>query len=103
MEVEESFSDRGKVRKVVGGKDLPLDDREIDFDLIDPTGVHRGMDQQQARTFFLQALDRPLAAMSGAVVDDPEDAACFSIRGQAITWNYLGYRPSGMTLATCLA
>ena len=86
LEVEEPLSDRGEVRKVVGGKDLPLDDREVDFDLIEPTGVHRGMDQQQARVLCLQARNRPLAAMSGAVVDNPEDAASFSVRG---TGHYL--------------
>ena len=31
--------------KVIGSKNLALDDGEIDFDLIEPTGVDRGMNQ----------------------------------------------------------
>ena len=32
-------------REVVGSEDLSLNDREIDFDLVEPTGVDRCMDE----------------------------------------------------------
>jgi len=32
-------------RKVIWGKDLSLDDREVDLYLIEPTGVVRGVDE----------------------------------------------------------
>jgi hypothetical protein len=80
LEVEEPLGHRKEVRKVVGGKNLPLHDREVDFDLIKPTGVNRGMNQNQTRILCLQALYRTLSAMSGAVVDNPEDSSRFAVR-----------------------
>ncbi len=80
LEVEEAFGQRVEVLKIVWGKHLSLHDREVDFDLIEPTGVNWQMDQYQARMLRLQALDGPPAAMSGAVVDNPKDSPRFTVR-----------------------
>jgi len=65
----------GEGREVVGREDLPLYDREIDFDLIKATGVDRSVDQDRVGPFGAEAVDGLLAPMSGAVVHYPEHAA----------------------------
>jgi hypothetical protein len=35
----------GRGREVVGIEDLPLDDREIDLDLVEPAGMYGGVDE----------------------------------------------------------
>jgi hypothetical protein len=37
-----------QVGNVIGREHLPLDDREVAFDLVQPTGVDRGMDHLMA-------------------------------------------------------
>lgn len=59
--------------KVIGSKDLALDDGEIDFDLIEPAGVDRSMNQAQVGITLLQALNGSRAAVTGAVVNNPKD------------------------------
>ena len=63
-------------RKVIRGKDLSLDDREIDLHLIEPTGVVRRVDEDGIRPLGAEAVGGSLAPMSGAVVHDPKDATC---------------------------
>ncbi len=55
--------------EIVGCQNLSLDDGEVDFHLIQPTGV----DRNQGRPLSLQAGDGFLAAMTGAIVHDPKD------------------------------
>src|SRR6266498_3868481 len=47
----------------------------VDLDLVEPAGVHRQMDEDEVGPAPLEPLDRLAAAVGGAVVDDPEDAA----------------------------
>jgi hypothetical protein len=56
------------------GERLGLEDREGDLDLVGPGGVHGQVDEDQVRPGALAAVDRALAGVAGAVVDDPEDA-----------------------------
>ena len=73
-EGEEVLLERVEVGEVVGGEDLALDDREVDLGLVEPAGVDRGVDEDQVRPGALEAVDRALAAVRGAVVDDHEHA-----------------------------
>ena len=75
LEGKETLFKFGQRREVVGREDLPLHDREIDFDLIEPTGVDRSVDEDRVGPFGAEAVDSFLATMSGAVVHNPEDAA----------------------------
>jgi hypothetical protein len=72
---EQALFDRGQRREVVGGKDLALDDGEIDFDLVEPAGMNGTMDRNQARIFRLESGHAARPAMRGAIVHDPEDPA----------------------------
>ena len=66
-------SQRGEI---VGRQDFPLDNREVDFDLVEPTGVVGRMDEDGIGPLGTKAVGGSLAPMSGAVVHDPEDATC---------------------------
>src|SRR4029453_4398489 len=45
-----------QVGKIIGRQHLPLDDREVDFHLIEPTGVDRRMDQNDPSIDLTQPL-----------------------------------------------
>jgi hypothetical protein len=64
----------GGVLEVVGVEQLARDDRVVELDLVEPAGVEGEVDEDQRRPAALEPFDRCLAAMVGAVVDDPEDA-----------------------------
>ena len=75
LKSEQALFEFGQRREVVGCEDLSLNNREIDFDLIKPTGVDWGVDEDRVGPLGAVAIDSFLATMSGAVVHDPEDAA----------------------------
>jgi hypothetical protein len=66
--------------EIAGGEQFALDDREVDFDLVEPAGVNRGVDEYQVRPTGAQAVACGLATVDGGVVDDPEDAASGTVR-----------------------
>jgi hypothetical protein len=55
------------------GQRFALHDREVQLDLVQPRGVHREMNQPGVRPAVLHPLDRRLARVRGAVVNDPVD------------------------------
>ncbi len=59
--------------EVVWSQNLPLDDREVDLHLIQPTGMHRRVDQDRLAMGLSQSPDGRLPAVRRAVVHDPED------------------------------
>lgn len=75
LEGEEALFEFGERREVVRREYFSLHDREIDLDLIEPTGVDRSVDEDGVGPFGAEAFDRLLAPVSGTVVPDPEDAA----------------------------
>lgn len=74
LKSEQPLFEFGQRRDVVGGKNLPLDDREEDLDLVEPTGMDWGMEENSIRPFGPHAVNGFLTSMSGAVVHNPEDA-----------------------------
>ena len=48
---------------------MRCDDGEVDLTLVDPAGVNGGVDEDQVRPGALEAIDRALSAVRGAVVD----------------------------------
>ena len=73
LRIHEAIRKMGKRGKIVGREHLSLDDREIDLNLIDPTGMNRGMYQKSVGPAGSDAIDCLLAAMSRAVIHDPKD------------------------------
>jgi len=80
LEGKETLFEIGQRRKIVRREDFSLDDREIDFDLVEPTGVDRSVDEDGIRPFVAQTFYGLVAAMGGTVVHDPKDTASGSVR-----------------------
>jgi hypothetical protein len=63
-----------QVGKVIGREHLPLDDRDVAFHLVQPTGVDRGLDHLDAGVDLMPPVLRRVTARRRAVVHDPEQA-----------------------------
>jgi hypothetical protein len=63
----------GEVVEVVGSNDFALHDREVDFALVEPGGVCRGVDQGRGGPRLAHAVDRCLPAVRRAIVDNGHD------------------------------
>lgn len=93
LETKQPILDILQGREVVWSEGLALDNGEVDFDLIEPTGMDRAVYGYDVGKGRLETLDGSLAAMGGAVVNDPEHAAGVAVRGlvhdlcdKAIEW-----------------
>ena len=80
LKVKNSLGQSREVREIIRSEDLSFKNGEIDFYLIEPTSVNRGMNKHQIRILALQAFLGQESAMSRTVVDDPEDALGLNIR-----------------------
>jgi hypothetical protein len=80
LEAKKPFADGAERSEVVRREDLALDDREIDFDLIEPAGVNGGVHEDELRPLGLEPCDGAVAPMRRGVVGDPEDATRRAIR-----------------------
>lgn len=89
LKLEQAVFQLSKRGEVIGRQNLPLDDGEIDFDLIEPTGVNRGMNRNQCGPSFLKTDRGFLTAMTRAIVHDPEDTRSRAIRFLA---HHLGHQ-----------
>ena len=66
-------------REVVWRQDFSLDDGEIDFDLVQPTGVNGSMNEHQVGILRLKPADGGEPPMRRAVVDDPENSSSLAV------------------------
>ena len=74
LEPEQARPDGHQGGEIVGRENFALDDREVDLDLVEPTGMDGGVHQDERRPSGLQPRCGLLAAMGRAVVHDPEHA-----------------------------
>ena len=65
----------GKGEKVVWGEHFSLEDGEIDFDLIQPTGMDRKMHDDDVRPLTLETIDGGQPSVGRPVVENPEDSS----------------------------
>lgn len=98
LEAQDSLLEFLKGSEVVGSEDLALEDREVDLDLVEPTGMYGCVYQHEVGPSALETLDAGLAPMRGAVVHDPEHARSRLIRlaghdleDQAVEGLYAGF------------
>ena len=75
LEIENPLAQDVQIREVVGGENFSLDNREVDFDLVEPTGVNGTVDQMEVGMAVAQSFDGGRSAVGRAVVDDPENPA----------------------------
>src|SRR5713101_6356355 len=73
LESKETLLEFGQRTEVVGRKDFSLNDREVDLDLVEPTGMDRGVDKYGVGPFGAEMVGGFLPAMSGTIVHNPED------------------------------
>ena len=79
LKSKEAMGDFSGGFKVVGCEDLSLNHREIDFYLVQPTGMDRRVKRNNVRPLGHEPAVAALAPMGGAVVHDPEHAASRTI------------------------
>jgi hypothetical protein len=60
--------------EIVRGKDLALENGEVDLDLIQPARMDRQVNQDENGPAPGEALHGPFAPVGGAIVHDPENA-----------------------------
>src|SRR6516225_10073611 len=77
---QQTILDRVQCVKVVWCKDLSLNDREVNFDLIQPTGMDRGVNQNEMRPAGAQSFNGSLSAVRRTIIDNAKDAAGRTIR-----------------------
>ena len=58
--------------EVIWRESFALDDREVDLNLVQPTGMNGCVDRDDGRPLFLKAPDARLASVGRAVVHDPK-------------------------------
>ena len=87
--------------EVIRGKDFPLDYGEVDFDLVEPTGVYGTVDGDKFGVGSLEALDAWHSSMRGPVVHDPEDASGVAVRGGG--HHLIHEPPEGRDAGACFA
>ncbi len=63
LECCQALLDSGQVGEVVGGAYFPVDDGEVDLDLVEPGGVHGGVDHDRIRVAVAEPVDRGGAAV----------------------------------------
>ena len=59
LEVQEPLLELGQGYEIIGSKHLSLDDREVNLDLVEPTGMNRHMHQDGIRPLRAVAAVRP--------------------------------------------
>ena len=70
----------GKALEVARGKQLALNDREVDLDLIEPTGVNRRMNQNDAGPSDSKAVGSASTTVARTIVGNQEHTAGWPIR-----------------------
>jgi len=99
LEAKQAVFEFAERREIIRCQDLPLDDGEVNFNLIQPTGMDRRVNRDQGGPLGAEPIAGLLAAMAGTVVHDPEDAAgrtirllVHDLRDQAIKRRDAGFR-----------
>jgi len=75
LESHETLFEFGQRREIIRSEDLALDDRKVDLNLVEPTGMDGSVNEDGVGPLGAEAVDGLLPPMRGAVVHDPEHAA----------------------------
>jgi len=80
-EVGEALGELREGVKVVRGENLPLKNREVDLDLIEPACMNGAVDGNEMGIFGGEPLHAGLTSVSGPIVEDPKHPSCLTIGG----------------------
>ena len=75
LEDKETLLKLRQEREIIRGEGLSLNNRNVDLNLVDPTGMNRSVNENGVGPLGEEVIGGLLTTMSGAVVPDPEDAA----------------------------
>lgn len=99
---QQAFLHSGQRRKIVWRECLALDNREVDLDLIEPTGVDGAVAEHQIRVAALQAGHASQTSVRRAIAHDPEDTARVGVGrlGHDLVYQAVEGSDTGASLAT---
>ncbi len=80
LKADDSLRQIGKGKEVIGREYFSLEDGEIDFDLVQPTGMDGEMDNNDLRPLALKSIDRGQPPVRGSVVKNPENLSGGTVR-----------------------
>lgn len=80
LELEKLRLQGFQVREVVWGKDLPLHDRQVNLDLVQPTGMDRRVDLNGVGIPLREPFGGEIPSVRRSIVGHPEDPPCRPIR-----------------------
>ena len=80
LKAENPFRESNKGREVIRREYFSLEDGEIDFDLVQPTGVDGEMNNNNLRPSALKSIDRGQASVRRSVVKNPENPSGQTVR-----------------------
>ena len=75
LKVHEALLKVREGREVVGSEHLPLDNGEVDFNLVDPASMNRSVNQTGIGAARRDAFNCLLTTMSRAIIHDPKKRA----------------------------
>lgn len=79
LECHEALRQVREHSEIIRCEDLPLDDREINFDLVEPAGMDGPVNENQITVLVQESMDCLWTSMRRTVIDDPEDPACIAV------------------------
>ena len=76
LEVADALAHRLEVREVVWGEGLPLQDREVDFNLVEPAGMDGEHDPGRIGKLIAESLGERGGTVRTTLIHDPEYPTC---------------------------
>jgi hypothetical protein len=61
LESHETLFEFGQRREIIGSEDLALEDRKVDLNLVEPTGMDGSVNEDGVRPMGAEAVDGPSA------------------------------------------
>lgn len=80
-EIGETLGELREGMKIVWGENLALENREVDFDLIEPACVNGTVNWNEMGVFIDKPLHAGLTSVGGAIVEDPKHPSRVTIGG----------------------
>jgi len=80
LKAKQSVFKGGQRIEIVRSKYFSLNDRKVDFDLIQPAGMNRRMNQNDSGPTVSQTLGSFESSMRRTVINDPEHTGCGAVR-----------------------
>lgn len=81
LKSHDALSSRGLDREITGDQRLVSQNRKVDLNSIEPTGMHRQEDENKVGPLSVKTVGSTLPVTNSAVIHNPEDAPRGAIGG----------------------